>query len=93
MKSNEYKVEYKHKLSEPNNLDNEKSVLEIKGKTTVTILREKIIGIQGKFITPRSYSIRYEHFPLFAHGIVRAKSVCPASRQAEALIEGVASNF
>ena len=38
-----------------------------------------------------SYRMRYEHFPLFTHGIVRAQSECPASRQASSYIRGVST--
>ena len=40
---------------------------------------------------PHSYRMRYEHFPLFTHGIVRAQSECPASRQASSYIRSVST--
>ena len=46
----------------------------------------RIIRHLGKvyksFIMPHSYCIRYKHFTLFTHGMVKAQSECPASRQA-----------
>ena len=36
-----------------------------------------------------SYCMRYEHFPLLTHGIIRAQSECPPSRQASFYIQRV----
>ena len=43
------------------------------------------------FIMPCSYHMRYQHFPLFTHGIVRVQSKCPASKQAGSYVVGVST--